>query len=288
MDFSETIEIKVADKSENYVIDSYFFAYFQDFPVALERIRDAVRNYRGSKELSNAPLVVDTTTSRPTGLLPPASRAQERAQTAPNVEPSRSSSGFKLSTLLRSAQDLQSRFSSISESSDPADDFTHISRRESSFVPVTTTPSKNGTVDIPPISTLPTNHTYPPGTTPPPSASVSDSQVAPAREATWSVGVPSWLKMTSRRSPGGSGSGKSILAPIHSATAPSNIEATRSVSEVVSSQSAPGTSDFGYFSMLEAPETVIDADIIEKFRITFTFDEKEKLLGGQLLRIWYH
>ena len=34
MDFSETIEVKVVDKNEQYSVDSYFFAYFHDLPQA--------------------------------------------------------------------------------------------------------------------------------------------------------------------------------------------------------------------------------------------------------------
>jgi sterol 3beta-glucosyltransferase len=33
------------------------------------------------------------------------------------------------------------------------------------------------------------------------------------------------------------------------------------------------------FSILETPETVVDADTTEKFRAAFAYDEKETLLG---------
>ena len=37
--------------------------------------------------------------------------------------------------------------------------------------------------------------------------------------------------------------------------------------------------DFGYFSVLETPDSIVDEETIEKFRTYFAFDEKEKLLG---------
>ncbi|KAJ3516791.1 hypothetical protein NLJ89_g910 [Agrocybe chaxingu] len=68
MDFTETIEIKVVDKEDNFTVDSYFFAYFHDLAGGLDQIRDAVRSHRSQpKPLeSGAPaIVVDTTVARP-------------------------------------------------------------------------------------------------------------------------------------------------------------------------------------------------------------------------------
>lgn len=277
MDFSESIEIKVADRAENHTLDSYFFAYFQNVPLALERIRDAVRDYRGAIEQSGTPPpIVDTTVSRPVALLPSTSKA--RAVTSPGIEPSRSSSLHRLSSLWRPAQD---KTGTTNESNDSSDEFTHISKRDSSFVPVAVPLSKEGAMDAQPISTSPTSHTYPPGTTLPPPASAFDSQVASVREGTWSVPVPSWLKMSSRRASGGN-SVKSVPVPTHSATAPSNLEPGRPGPDAASSSTgvepaSRASGEFGYFSLLEAPDTIIDADVAEKFRTTFAFDEKGKV-----------
>lgn len=52
------------------------------------------------------------------------------------------------------------------------------------------------------------------------------------------------------------------------------------VQEVLSSNLALSASrEYGYFSLLEAPDTMIEPEMLEKFRTSFAFDEKEKLLG---------
>lgn len=60
------------------------------------------------------------------------------------------------------------------------------------------------------------------------------------------------------------------------------------VSEVISTHPTLSTShasgEFGFFSILEAPESTVDAETEEKFRTSFAFDEKEKLLGCEYLR----
>ena len=40
-----------------------------------------------------------------------------------------------------------------------------------------------------------------------------------------------------------------------------------------------GSGEFGFFSILEMPESTVDEETTEKFRTSFAFDEKEKLLG---------
>lgn len=45
MDFSETVEVKVVDR-DNFTMDSYFFAYFQNLPEALAQIREVVKTYK--------------------------------------------------------------------------------------------------------------------------------------------------------------------------------------------------------------------------------------------------
>lgn len=103
MDFSETIEVKVVDKDEQYSVDSYFFAYFHDLTAALEQIRDAVRAYRSIPGCSSPPSVLDTTASRASVSPPLPPPAVDRAQSAPVSEqqPQKTSSVFRFTSLLR-------------------------------------------------------------------------------------------------------------------------------------------------------------------------------------------
>jgi len=68
MDFSETIEVKVLDGEETLSVDSYFFAYFQDLPTALEQIREAVSSARHAVPQGSQPSsplhLIDTTVPR--------------------------------------------------------------------------------------------------------------------------------------------------------------------------------------------------------------------------------
>ncbi|CDO70233.1 Glycosyltransferase Family 1 protein [Trametes cinnabarina] len=316
MDFSETIEIKVQDRSSDLALDSYFFAYFTDLSIALEQIRDAVRTYRAEPSFQHAPTVVDTTSARSpvakTGEHPPITPI---AGHRPNSPP-----GFKLTSFLRPLQETLPIVRSASAPGPATDEakseeFTHISKRAgSSFVPVATTvEATSPTAGEPPgrpdllrastSSLTPTpsvaDHTYPPsvsGSSADMRASPSPSTATPAHSNSWSVGMPSWLRLPSRSLFGVS----SVpgVRPIveHASTLPA-VHAMPAVTELVSSRASTasrpttigsGSGEFGFFSILETPDTMVDSQTIDKFRQEFAFDDKEHLLGmfsGYLYRL---
>jgi hypothetical protein len=283
MDFSETIEVKVVDKEEGYSMDSYFFAYFHDLPDALDQIRDAVRANRMLPPLSSPQAVLDTTLSRP----PLATVVPiDRAQSLPAVDlASKTASGFRLTSLLRPFHDnIRLMSSPIPERSDQGEDFTHISKRSSaSFVPFTSSPKSQDapspsseprpSVDANSLTPTPSTieHTYPPST--------------PTNEypstSSWSVGVPAWLKGSSRRVLGGSSSaGSAYPTPLVTSTSVGGVSEVYSSMTLSSSpnQSGGASSELGY-SVLETPETAVDPETTDKFRTAFAFDDKEVLLG---------
>lgn len=300
MDFSETIEVKVVDKGDSYSVDSYFFAYFHDLQAALEQIRDAVRSSRGIPDDMTPPAVIDTTITRS----PPTTPNQtDRVlfATSPDSIPKSSSSGFKLTSLLKPLQDSLpiTRVLSAPEPIETNEEFTHVSRRTSaSFVPITTSPkssmrfdptslarpplvSETSSSSVTPTASYLSTHTYPPSSSLSPST--SELGTSPTNASGWSVGVPSWLRMPSRRllsSPFSSLSPKPID---HTNTMPAS--GSSKVSEVLSySTLGPALSgrfsgDFGFFSILEAPKMPIDPEVVDKFRSWFAFDDKETLLG---------
>ena len=288
MDFSETIEVKVYDKEDHFSVDSYFFAYFHDLPVALEQIRDAVRSYRASPQAVSSDIVLDTTHRGPAqGSHAPLDRT--RSLPLPDTTPG--SGGFSLTSLLKPFQDMPTfgRTDNAPAAQVDAEDFTHISKR-SSFVPITsspppmspitaTTPAVTTTTSVQPESqkasnvgakatktaSLPLDHTYPPSMAP----SLVTSQSEGFSGSYWTVGVPSWLK----------GSSKKIFSIPFGSIATSS---SSSVSEVYQSASnattaAAAQNDLGY-SILETLDS-IDVEIVEKFRSSFAFDERETLLG---------
>ncbi|KAI0662529.1 hypothetical protein C8Q70DRAFT_909134 [Cubamyces menziesii] len=323
MDFSETIEIKVQDKSSDLALDSYFFAYFKDLPAALEQIRDAVRTFRAVPSFQNAPTVVDSTNTRS----PPAKPGSQLPVTPPAQQRPKSPSGFRLPSLLRPLQEtLPIGRSSSSPGTTAGDanneDFTHIIKRSgSSFVPVTTSvettsPAEGepqgrpdllhaSTSSLTPTPTI-ADHTYPPSV----SGSTSDVRVAASTSAPssahsasgWSVGIPSmpsWLRVPSRSLFSTTLTAAPSVRPNldHAMTLPA-AHALPAVTEVVSSRassaagraatSASGSGEFGCFSMLETPETIVDAAAVDRFRQAFAFDDKENLLGkfpGYLYRL---
>ncbi|PCH33350.1 glycosyltransferase family 1 protein [Wolfiporia cocos MD-104 SS10] len=311
MDFSETLEIKVVDKNDGVSVDSYFFAYFRDLAAAQEQIRDAVRAYRIIPESVAPHAVIDTTTSRS-----PTHPTATRSQSTPGADyVAKSSSAFRLPSILHTVRDALplSRSTNILET-DVNEDFTHVAKRgSSSIMAVTTSPQSSVFADFggsrsperrlsetsstSATPTPSTSHTYPPSTTP--EASIADLGVPPTRESSlssWTVGMPSWLRMPSiptRRSLTSAFSGGRYGGQ-HAATLPPG--SGEGVSEVVSSNTGSGKRmsgdsghrEFGYFSVLETPETVLDADTVEKFRAAFAFDERENLLGafyGYLFRL---
>lgn len=275
-------------EQEHYTVDSYFFAYFQDLPVALEHIRDAVRSHRSS--VTRSPLaVLDTTSTRP----PSATHGMDRAKSLPTPD-TRFGSSFRLSSLLRPFHDSLpaslGRMNSSPGAPEPteaSDDYTHITKSSgSSLVPITTSPNSISSPDsnkalhaLSKAYTIatPTDHTYPPST------SVSDLASSPSTKSVpssvpWNVGVPSWLKVPRSRL-GTSTSNASSLSASPSGGGISEVYSVPSNAESAarrSSGSAQG--DLGY-SVLETPEAAVDPEATEKFRSAFAFDEKEILLG---------
>ncbi|KAF9455009.1 glycosyltransferase family 1 protein [Macrolepiota fuliginosa MF-IS2] len=291
MDFSETIEVKVFDKEGNYSVDSYFFAYFNNLSTALDQIRDAVRNIRGLPEQEQTTAVLDTTAARSSATSP----FPERPTVVPDAGSTRSSfSSFRLSSLLRPISGTislarSSATPSNSELSVKTEDFTHVSRRTSSFVPITESPGPINppTMPLPPLTREGTEdatkqqeqtveHTYPPSTSR--SSIVPD---IPSFSSSWGVGVPSWLK--TRRIFG------ATVSPPQSPAVDVGVKEVYSTTTTVSS---PGPQNRGWgdlaFSILETPDIAIDADATEKFRTAFAYDEKETLLGyfpGYIFRL---
>lgn len=307
MDFSETIEIKVQDKSMDLALDSYFFAYFQDLPTALEQIRESVRSYRGILSSPCSPTVVDTTAGRSS-----IARTGEHVPTTPSTESvAKGPSVFRLSSLLKPLQEslpIGRSASAPGAHETKNEDFTHIVKRTStSFVPITAQPETSSPSEGEPTgrsdplhssassltaapTPTPSGHTYPPST----SASTADIRGSATKDVTgvigWAAGIPyipSWLR-TPSRSLFGTAPTSAHPHLEHAATSPAP-----TVTEVVSSSGAPSSrettsmsvsGDFGFFSILETPETTVDVETVEKFRQAFAFDDKENLLGSEYLR----
>ncbi|KAI0274778.1 hypothetical protein BC834DRAFT_814654 [Gloeopeniophorella convolvens] len=297
LDFRETIEVKVVDGSEDLAVDSYFFTYFHDISTALEQIRDAISATRRFipevEEPLDAEQLIDTTAPRSAV---PRNGALEHAHTSPDAVP-KSNSSFRLSTLFRPFQDFPlGRSASAPGQLDEHEEFTHVEKRDnSSFVPLALPPtpaamspghestspyditqSPLSLVSRPSDNNTISSHTYPPSTSP------SDSIVHASQEnplpTSW-VSVPSWLKMSRR-----------TTAP--AATANTTSVDGKAVTEVYSSSAPPSNGsgpgqELG-FSVLDVPDSTIDAEILEKFQASFAFDDKEVLLGyfpGYIFRV---
>ncbi|KAF8746324.1 hypothetical protein AX14_000107 [Amanita brunnescens Koide BX004] len=286
MDFSETIEVKVFDKEEQYSIDSYFFAYFRNMSAALEQIRDAVRNYRILPTAGNPQSVIDTTSRSMPG------SAIERSASVPTESMSpKINTGFRLTSLLKPFSDnipftraLQSSPTTAAPTME--EEFTHVSKRanSSSFIPITASPISTDQAPYPgPCGSRQedtiagkssSDHTYPPSTS-------LRSIIDPEGNNSWTVGVPSWLKPP-RRIFGSS---------LTSGTGSVGRSEVAGVREIYSSMAHSPTKSIGHdmtFSIMESPETSVDAETIEKFRTAFAYDEKEDLLGyfsGYLFRL---
>ncbi|KAI0823047.1 hypothetical protein BC628DRAFT_1417911 [Trametes gibbosa] len=310
MEFSETIEIKVQDRNSDLALDSYFFAYFNDLPAALEQIRDAVRAYRTMPSFQHAPSVVDTTTARS-----PGPRPNERTPSTVTADhPPRTSSGFKLPSLSRLQETLPIGRSistpGLSTGDTNNEDFTHIIKRSgSSFVPIsssaeTVSPTegerprradllRESSSSLTPTHTV-SNHTYPPSI----SASSVDvhashsvhhdsSSPASAGASGWSVGIPSmpsWLRVPSR-------SLFSVTIPPivrphfeHALTLPLPHGPTCAECE----HKREWQRRFWVLQHFGEPRTGVDPETVDKFRQAFAFDDKESLLGifpGYLYRL---
>ena len=61
----------------------------------------------------------------------------------------------------------------------------------------------------------------------------------------------------------------------------------RESSESLSLSTSRTYGEYGFFSILEAPESMIDQDVVDKFRSSFAFDEKERLLGCEWMRFTF-
>lgn len=295
MDFSETIEVKVFDK-EHFSVDSYFFAYFQDLPIALEHIRDAVRTHRSSVPTPLA--LLDTTSTRPSQ--PSATQGMDRAKSLPTPD-TRFGSPFRLSSLLRPFQDSlpvslgrMNSVSGVPEPTEAPDEYTHILKRSgSSLVPITASspepiysPGSSRavhTISKPstPTVTLP-DHTYPPST------SVGDLDYGAtvksiASSVPWNVGVPSWLKVSRSRATTPT-SNASMISALPASTANGIHEVYSAGKSAAGRSSGSAQGDLGY-SVLETPEATVDPESTDKFRVAFAFDERETLLGCMCVSI---
>ncbi|KAG8220047.1 glycosyltransferase family 1 protein [Butyriboletus roseoflavus] len=292
IEFSETIEIKVFDKEEHGLIDSYFFAYFHDIQDALERIREAVRTNISS--LANSPQALLDTTAARHAL---AAHGMDRARSLPSPD-AKTNSSFRLSFLLRPLQEsLPSTLTRIYNTPEPpkgTEDFTHISKRGSvSFVPLTSSPfplppSSGDVADTSPNGLSSDSslrmHTYPPSTSTGDMNSTSFLAKGLAASAPWNVGVPSWLKVP-RKGVGTTSPNSAVPSAFPESQGD---EGVREVYESSTPGQASGASTELSYSVLETPEAAVDQEMAGKFKAAFAFDDKEMLLGyfaGYLVRL---
>jgi sterol 3beta-glucosyltransferase len=289
MDFSETIEVKVVDKEDNFALDSYFFAYFHDLTGALDQIRDAVRNHRSQSGVSEdkSPALLDTTVSR-------SPLAPERSNIVESTA-SKATSGFRLSSIFRPFSDPPTPIkgtSTLAASELQSDDYTHVFRKpdSSSFVPLSTSPKPMANMLSRPHDELlesstvrstqslpPLEHTYPPS---PSNSSIYPDHSSLSRDnnnSSWTVGVPSWLKSSKRVFGGSSG----IESPTTFISTPVKEVYFSAASSPGPVSRSSGNGDMA-FSVLETPELLLDQDTADKFRSAFAYDEKETLLGCKL------
>jgi sterol 3beta-glucosyltransferase len=291
LDFSETIEIKVVDKNENFsTVDSYFFAYFQDLQAALEQIRDTVRTYRPPSEGLPEATVIDTTGAKSIAAFPPTSQSQD-GTSRPGF------TAFRFSSLWKPWSDptTPNRPAALTLEVDTTDDFTHVSKRRSSFIPFTTSPDRvspalpateessdsltsEDSSQPTPIATTSSDHTYPPSGSIDPSSSGSSL-------SSW--GRPSWLRIPTRR-PFSVHTGNSTAVAEHTPPNPATLLNSGGIADALTSAlSSAGSKlmpDLG-FSMLDSPEGQVEQEVQDKFRQAFAFDEHEKVLGCKLRSI---
>jgi len=276
----------VVDKNENFsTVDSYFFAYFQDLDAALEQIRDAVRIYRSSSESLPEATVIDTTGAKTTAAFPPVPQAQDET-------PRPALAGFRLSSLWRPWSETTSpgRPTPPTLEADTADDFTHVTKRKTSFIPFTSSPERLTPASLParesgdyigpgdfsqqptPIATTSSDHTYPPSNS-------IDSSSSGYSLSSW--GRPSWLRISSRRLPSIQ-SGNSTAIAEHPPPNPVTSLSSGGIADVLTSAlSSAGSKlmpDTG-FSVLDSPDGQVEQEVQDKFRQAFAFDENEKVLG---------
>lgn len=309
MDFSDTIEVKVVDKDDNFAIDSYFFAYFHNLPAALVQIRECVQAYKSAldTDMSIVPssTVRDTTTAARATVLPPAltttsttstntSQAVQSVQSLPPPQASQgSSSRFSLHITSLLGLNRTASAPNPSEVDRIGEDFTHVTYAPAvggTNLPqqpsdVASTPRAGSVRTLQPTGT---DHTYPP------SSSLEDSQnfervhmtdaqghtVQPSGSAL-SGYVPSWLKSKKIF-------GSSDVSPVEyddSARVQEIYEARPGAGPIggshASSTLSGATDNQLGFSILEAPANsdTLDPQIVDKFKGYFALDEKEQVLG---------
>lgn len=261
MHFSDTIEVKVVDKDDDFLVDSYFFAYFHNISHALEDIRSAwqlalTRPHHPSEET-----IRDTTAHRAATL--PASATASPAQIPVTAESSPASisllSRDRLSTPGSRLSALLKPFSSSSSQS------SHSSH--SSQVTVPTQCTRSSSEEVTGASTKvrspPPDHTYPPSIV----HHTSHSSDSGGIKYSWSVPVPSWLRNQSRRlftMGTGADEGQAEVPGVYTSISPASSE----------------QNELG-FSILDGVESgTADPVAVEKFRTTFALDEKETLIAG--------
>ncbi|KAH8120518.1 UDP-Glycosyltransferase/glycogen phosphorylase [Phellopilus nigrolimitatus] len=309
MDFSETIEIKVVDQEEkpsDDSCDSYFFAYFHNISAALDQIRDAVKTYKpfSPNTINFIEPVHDTTGLKHAS--PPNATTIDRVMSLPTEQQaSKGGYGLKLVSLLRPFQSDSGGSATPtptqSNAQAKAQDNMHAHQQSGSLVasPSTlptkspqsgqlalTTPTSSSdaqrtqsdTAAIAAVKSVDFAHTYPPPPSPP--AELVPIPTRDSSTSTSSWGVPAWLR------------GPRRVFTVPSASTSGITIGQKGVSEVISNVSSwsrsgeRGSYDFG-FSVLEAQEAA-EPEVIEKFRSTFAFDDKELLLGyfqGYLFRL---
>ncbi|KAF8682487.1 the biosynthesis of sterol glucoside [Rhizoctonia solani] len=275
MDFSETIEVKVIDKEENYALDSYFFAYFRDLPAALAQIQQVLSDYQDTTPAVEVHLTDTTQINRS-----PQQLHLDRTTSAPaSSHQNDSTSGFRISSLLSLRP-----FSTTSGNEEIHKGSSLVESQGGESVPIQrdTINSESAAPGTSSVLSEVSVHTYPPSPSnqAPPSTHSNRTSIS----SNWSVPGYNWLR------------GKRIFS-----TPSSNEWGSRStegnVSEIISSprldQSELSVSSDGHnlgFSILEAAEDgkLADAGLEEKFRSTFALDDKEALLGcipGSLFRV---
>ena len=292
MDFSETIEVKVLDqedRSAHQSYDSYFFAYFHNISAALDQIRDAVKTYK--------PLIQPLT-----GISEVVHDTTQAASSGPGIiertgvvaaEQSKGGYGIKLSSLLRPFQSeagtasptpTQSsvQLKSTSERGTPKPESSqtlpaaalksppkaYLSLHHQNLSDGSDLKRRSMSEGAPgSFKSIDFAHTYPPPPSPPTELAHVTSRDSQASGSSW--GVPTWLK-----------SPRKAFASSPPSISSSLTIGQKSVSEVISVGNQAGDRsimDFG-FSVLETRDAA-EPEIVEKFRTTFAFDEKERLLG---------
>ncbi|EIN13395.1 UDP-Glycosyltransferase/glycogen phosphorylase [Punctularia strigosozonata HHB-11173 SS5] len=309
MDWTETVEVKVLEGG--VAMDSYFFAYFKDIDGALEQMRDVVRTYRPAVEGgsgSGTAQIMDTTVPRAPASSPQDAPPRPSLDRAGELSPSastsssRMSAAFRLSSLWKPISDslplvrspVSAGASLEPQAGERPDEFMHI-KKGSSFVPRTAAPRSMTTdpgvharahahavpgmmgersVSEGAAGLARSEHTYPPGTL--------AVEAEPAPSPTWSVGVPSWLRVPGRRAP---------TSPASAAVVAGSVAGVKEVYATSggrhrSTGSAGSGAELGY-SVLD-PGAGVDPEMRDKFRTYFAFDEKETLLGyfpGYIYRV---